>query len=192
MSEKLNIKFEQDNSGRKLEHEKHHERIEKKSEEDPNNNLEALSEKLELARNKINEIKSPVKSELIKESLESNDADDGMHWVSRELKTQAHNRLLSSVRNHLSPTEKKISKVIHRPLVENTSEAIGKTIARPSGILMGSIFSFTGSLVAYLIARKLGGEIKHSVFYMLFIVGFSLGLLIEIIWTFIAKRKSKK
>lgn len=192
MSEKLNIKFEQESTKHEVDNEKRYpKKIETKSEKE-SNNLEELTEKIELARSKIAEIKSPVNSENIKDNSESNNADAGMRWVSRELKTQAHNRILSSVRNHLSPTQKSFSKVIHKPVVENTSEILGKTVARPSGILLGSIFSFTGSLVAYLIARKLGGEIKHSVFYMLFLIGFSLGLLIEIIWTFISKKKSQK
>lgn len=107
---------------------------------------------------------------------------DNIRWWSAELRTQALDRTLASVRNRLTNPEKRLSKVIHQPVVEKVSDVAGKTVARPSGILFGGIFSFVGSLSAYLLARHLGGQLHYGIFAVTFVGGFALGLCIELMW----------
>ena len=74
------------------------------------------------------------------------DTSSDVRWWSKELGRQTFDRTLTSVRRQLSAPEKQLSKFIHKPVIEKTSDFVGKTIARPSGILLGGIFSFIGSL----------------------------------------------
>jgi hypothetical protein len=86
---------------------------------------------------------------------------------------------MRSMQRHLSPASRSFSKVIHSPLVEKTSEALEKTIARPSvtlgatwtALIVGSVFYLTAYHYGYMLS---GSELLFS-----FIVGALIGILIE-------------
>lgn len=117
--------------------------------------------------------------------------DDNFRWTSKELTTQTYERTLSSVRNRLKKPEKRFSKVVHQPVIEKTSDLMEQTVVRPSGVLFGSIFSFVGSLAAYLLAKRLGGDMPYSVFGLFFVGGFVFGLIVEFIFKTIKKRQNR-
>jgi hypothetical protein len=89
---------------------------------------------------------------------------------------------LASVQRRLKPASRSFSKVIHAPIVEKASEALEKTVARPSvtfgatwtALLVGGIFYFT--------ARRYGFELSGSEVTLSFIVGAVVGLAIEAAW----------
>lgn len=135
---------------------------------------------VEAARRSVEQHAAPTKRESIAPTAEVNDANDGIRWWSGELQVQALDRMLSSVRRRLSKPERRLSRIIHQPVVEKVSDVGAKTVARPSGILFGGIFSFVGSLVAYLLAKHLGGELRFSVFLLFFAGGFIVGLFVEL------------
>lgn len=146
---------------------------------------------VESVRADVERLSSPISRERPVPSNEVSDANDGVRWWSTELQVQALDRMLSSVRKRLSKPEKQLSKVVHQPVIEKLSDFGGKTIARPSGILFGGIFSFVGSLGAYLIARHLGGELRYSVFAVCFVGGFLLGLFVELGLRLLRLRKAR-
>lgn len=149
------------------------------------------AEKLDIgeARAAINEA-APIAKEVTPTHIESESSND-VRWWSKELGKQTFDRTLTSVRRHLTTPEKQLSKFIHRPLVEKISDFGGKTIARPSGILLGGIFSFVGSLGVYLIARHLGGELRYSIFAATLIGGYLLGLIVEFFWWLMTMKKRR-
>lgn len=152
--------------------------------------IEISNHNAEKARASIEEIASRTEEVPTVTELSEDKKDDDVRWTSQELLAQTYQRTLSHVRNRLSKPEKKFSKTIHQPVVEKSSEIIGSTIARPSGILFGGLFSFIGSLAGYLIARQLGGELPYSIFALLFVGGFAIGLIIElIIYLFKSKKR---
>jgi len=155
----------------------------------PENKAEVLD--LGEARAAINEAE-PITKEAITNHTETEkqDASNDVRWWSKELGRQTFDRTLTSVRRHLSAPEKQLSKFIHAPVVEKISDFGGKTVARPSGILLGGIFSFVGSLGVYLLARHLGGELRYSIFAATFIAGYLLGLVVELIWRLVARNKA--
>lgn len=159
------------------------------------NNLEAAkkAEVLDVAeaRSAIKEAE-PNSREVANKHAEIEEGDDSsdVRWWSKELGRQNLDRTLSSVRRSLSAPEKQLSKFIHKPIVEKVSDIGGKTIARPSGILLGGIFSFIGSLGVYLLARHLGGELRYSIFAITFVFGFILGLIVELLWRIFSRKKS--
>lgn len=157
--------------------------------EHPKDKVEALD--LGEARAAINEAE-PVTKETISKQAETEtlDSTGDVRWWSKELGRQTFDRTLTSVRHKLSAPEKQLSKFIHRPVVEKISDFGGKTVARPSGILLGGIFSFVGSLGVYLLARHLGGELRYSIFAATFIGGYLLGLIVELVWHLVVRKKT--
>jgi len=88
---------------------------------------------------------------------------------------------LSQARRHLKPSERTFSKIVHNPKVEVVSDGLGATVARPSGLLYGALFSFIGSLGYFIIAKRYGYEYNAFVAIVSFGGGFVLGLLVEMI-----------
>lgn len=153
--------------------------------------LEHSAKHAEEARASIDTIETDVIENNVAEDLDQETASKDIMWTSRELLGQTYGRTLSYVRNRLGGSDKTFSKVIHQPFVEKTSDVLEKTIARPSGILFGGVFSFVGSLAAYLLAKRLGGELPNSVFAIFFVGGFFAGLLIELVWRLVKMKKLK-
>lgn len=158
------------------------------------NNLEAAkkAEVLDVteARSAIEKAEPDTKEMANKHAEIEEDNSSDVRWWSKELGRQNLDRTLASVRRSLSAPEQQLSKFIHRPVVEKVSDLGGKTIARPSGILLGGIFSFVGSLGVYLLAKHLGGELRYSIFAITFVFGFILGLIVELLWRIFSRKKS--
>ena len=89
-------------------------------------------------------------------------------------------------RQNMSKPERTFSKLIHAPLVEKTSEALGKTVVRPSGIVGATIAAFLGLLSIYSIAKFAGFELSGSEMPLLLATGFIIGLFVE--WAFKSAR----
>jgi translation elongation factor EF-G len=111
--------------------------------------------------------------------------------INYELKEIAYQRLLKRARKHLPTYSRAMSKIIHQPVVDNISEAIGKTVGRPSGIIGGGLLALFGTSIYYYLARHYGYNYNPFVFILLMVVGFILGWSAEIIFKFL-KTFSKK
>lgn len=107
-------------------------------------------------------------------------------WDKR-LKKSAFNKTMNQVRHRLPQKEKQFSKVIHTKSIEAVSEVAERTIARPIGILMGSMITFFGSVIIIILARRGGFEIRFSIFALLFIAGYGIGFVFEICILFFKK-----
>jgi hypothetical protein len=101
--------------------------------------------------------------------------------VNRDLKDTKYKRTLQSIRKDLSAPEKALSKIIHNPVVDALSATAERTIARPSGLLAGSICAFIGSSTFLYIAKHYGYTYNFMLMTLFFIGGFGLGLLIELV-----------
>jgi hypothetical protein len=92
---------------------------------------------------------------------------------------QSYAATMRTTQRHLSPARRSFSKLIHSPAVEKTSEALEKTVARPSvtlgatwtALIVGSVFYLTAYHYGYMLS---GSELLFS-----FIVGALIGILIE-------------
>jgi len=90
-------------------------------------------------------------------------------------------RALTQARKQLNPYEQQVSKFIHNPAVESVSAVTGATVARPSGLLWGSIFSFLGTSAFYVTSLIFGYQYNAFVAIVAFVGGFTLGLILEFI-----------
>jgi len=103
-------------------------------------------------------------------------------YVSREAKKVTYERTMLKVRRRLSPVARTGSKIIHQPVVEAVSEATGKTVARPSGLLFGGIIAFIGTSAYYLFARHYNYSYSYTVYLTLLVAGLFAGWVIEALW----------
>lgn len=109
--------------------------------------------------------------------------------INRELKDTAYQRTLSRTRRQMSAPSRTFSKIVHQPAVEAVSDTMATTVARPSGILAGGITAFIGSSLFLWISRHYGYEYNFLLFSLLFIGGFFIGLIIELVLRFTAKKR---
>jgi F0F1-type ATP synthase membrane subunit b/b' len=97
-------------------------------------------------------------------------------------KERGFNTIMHHARAQMSKPEQTFSKFIHAPVVEKTSEVLGKTVARPSGIAGAAIAACIGLLSVYSVAKYAGFQLSGSEMPFLLIIGFAAGLFIE--WAF--------
>lgn len=108
--------------------------------------------------------------------------------VSRELRAMTFKRALVRLQKRQIPTDRILSKFMHLGAVDAASETIGKTIARPSGIIGGGLLSLIGTTVLLLTARHYGFTYNYFVFFCLFAIGLLLGQIAEIAWKLFRRR----
>lgn len=125
-----------------------------------------------------------------KESSRGENSETKQHplLVNKALKEMAYNRALTRARKRLSVPSRAFSKVVHAKAIEKPSEAIGKTIARPSGMLGGAFFALVGSSVLLWISRHYGYEYNYLEDVLLFGIGMGVGIAIEGIIRLIRQR----
>ena len=90
----------------------------------------------------------------------------------------SYQKTLKSVQSQLPKPSRAFSKVIHSPVVEKTSDAIGNTVARPNLIIAGAIGAIS-SCIIYVIAKKYGYLLSGSETIILFVAGWCVGAVIE-------------
>ena len=106
-----------------------------------------------------------------------------------ELKSQTYSQTLRKVRSRLSSPEQALRKVMHNKAVESASNVVGRTAARPSGILGGGIFALLGSSILLYMSKSAGFEYNFFVFFIFLGGGFIVGVLVELIIRFIRKAR---
>ncbi len=99
---------------------------------------------------------------------------------TKELKQQAYRRTIKKAQSHLRGPEKSFSKAIHNPTVERVSDVAAKTIARPSGFLLGSICAFIASSIILYISKRSGFTYNYLLFVIVFAGGYVVGVIIEL------------
>ncbi len=99
--------------------------------------------------------------------------------VNSQLKNMAFSRTMTRTRKRLSPVSRTFSKVIHSSVVDKPSEFIGKTVARPQGMLWGAFFAFLGTSGLLWITKHYGYEYNYLLAILLFVIGAVVGTTIE-------------
>lgn len=142
----------------------------------------AASETIEHILKKIEREAHSGKEVLAKQEQHDRRHENTSHLAGSHLKSHAARQTINSVQKQLSPPERTFSKFVHNPAVESISEAAGKTVARPTGLLWGGIFSVIGSLAVIIITRFYGYEYNYVIGLACFAGGFFIGLIIELLF----------
>lgn len=138
-------------------------------------NLTKIKEKIEKA--------SKSSEELTKTHHQAEDEDHkttNLH-IGAQLSKQGLKQSLKQIQHNLPTYQRPFSKFIHNNAVEKISDAAGSTVARPSGILVGGVFSFISSVGVLTICRYYGYEYNYWIGLVSFVGGFAVGLLLELL-----------
>lgn len=99
----------------------------------------------------------------------------------KHLKADAYKRSLKNIRANLKTPDKIMSRIVHQPVVDTVSNAAAKTVARPSVLLGGGIGAFLGSAALLYLSKHNGFTYNYTAIFVLFIGGFFLGALAELL-----------
>jgi hypothetical protein len=99
--------------------------------------------------------------------------------ASKKEKQRSFDTTMHHARKNMRVLDRSFSRVIHQPVVERTSDALSKTVARPSGLLGAGIASFIGLMLIFGVAKFAGFQLSGSEMPLLLIVGLVSGLFIE-------------
>lgn len=154
-----------------------------------NETLRETSEKLdkEEVKQEIAEIIKKAEKEAPSETHEG-DKPAKPHLISPKQKDASFKRTMRDIQSGMPAPSKAFSKFIHNPAIENTSDVLGRTIARPTSILYGSVCAFAVMLSVYLLAKHNGFRLSGSEFIILFAIGWFIGLFADMIKSVVSRR----
>jgi hypothetical protein len=91
----------------------------------------------------------------------------------------SYKHTMQSLQRHMSPAQRTFSKVIHQPAVEKTSDALAKTVFRPSVTVGATVAALVAGGASYLIARHYGYGLAGSEFLIFLVIGGVVGVVVE-------------
>lgn len=106
--------------------------------------------------------------------------------VTKQKKDVEYKKTLTEIQSHMNAPSRTFSKIIHNPIIEGTSEFVGKTIARPNAILAGSTLAFLSVTIVYLTAKHYGYLLSGFETIGAFIVGWLIGIIIDYFRTLVS------
>lgn len=78
-------------------------------------------------------------------------------------------------------SQRLLSSILHNRLLSSLSDILGGTIARPNALLCGAVVSFIVTISTYLLAKNLGYSLSGFEPIGAFLVGWTLGVLYDLI-----------
>jgi len=187
MSEKTNAHLEQNEHLKPQHAGEHHRKIHEKKISTADKK-HGSTENLEAIRNTVEKQTPAVKHEISHSGSESTNHHPVL--VNKHLKETAFTRSLTRTRKKLSAPSKAFSKVIHVPVIDKSSEFIGRTVARPTSMLWGAMFAFIGTSGLLWVTKYYGYEYNYLLVVMLFVGGAILGTLAEFTWHSLRRSKT--
>ncbi len=135
---------------------------------------ETQSEKLELARQKIEQAPQAESKEAEKPRQQ--------HRANKIDKEVSYSYTMQTLHRHMPVLTRSFSKFIHTPAVEKISDVASVTVFRPSVTLGATTTAFIVGAALYLSAKQYGYYLPGSQFIIAIIVGGILGGAIELVW----------
>lgn len=109
--------------------------------------------------------------------------------ISRKERDASYQATMKEIQTHMSPASRAFSKIIHTKTVEQVSDALASTVARPNAILSGAVAAFVISLVTLLIAKHYGYRLSGFEAIGAFIAGWLIGILYDFFKVMITGKK---
>ena len=101
------------------------------------------------------------------------------HTADRTIRDMTYKRALVRLQKRQPTGDRILSKIIHHGAVDAASDAIGKTVARPSGLIGGGLAALIGTSILLFTARYYGFRFNYLVFFACFTFGLLAGQLVE-------------
>lgn len=141
-----------------------------------------VKESLDSIRSHVTQEAVSGKDVVIDTSSEQNNGSSDQPLVYSELRKDMLDRTLVHIRKKLPVASRQLSKVVHAKPVEFVSEVGEKTVARPVGLLGGGLSALVGSGFALYMARHYGYRYNFLLFVLLFVAGYALSTIVEMIF----------
>ena len=109
--------------------------------------------------------------------------------ISRKERDASYKATMKEVQSHMSPASRAFSTFIHTKVVEQTSDALANTVARPNAILSGAVAAFVISLATLLIAKHYGYRLSGFEAIGAFVAGWLIGILYDFFKVMITGKK---
>lgn len=168
-------------AGAQLEKLRHTQEKAGEKQEDSEARVSAERKKVEAAFGKEKPVAEKANSETSKRASAA---------ITKQDKKASFNQTMKRVQGEMSPAERTFSKFIHSPVIEKSSEVIGKTIARPNAIFTGSLFAFVLVLAVYFLARNYGFRLSGFETIGAFALGWTIGLIYDYVRVMAVGRRS--
>lgn len=146
---------------------------------------------VETAREKALELANEKNAEKIDDNENIKSAEKQPSKPTKAQKNKQFDRSMRIIREDMSPASRTFSKIIHNPVVEKTSDAIGKTIARPNLIIAGGLGTAILCSAVYLVAKNYGYVLSGFETIATFILGWCIGAVIEFARVGFSNQKSR-
>lgn len=109
----------------------------------------------------------------------------------RAHKKQTYRATMNRVEAQLPTYQRTFSRFINAEPVDRVSTVAAKTVARPSGMLGSSVVALLGLLAVTVFATQIGFEIKPSIFILLLVLGWFVGLVLEALYKVVKRITSR-
>lgn len=154
-----------------------------------------LEKNAERAKNngekEVIEARKTIDSEAIsgRETMPDSSEKKSQQSITKAEKTRTYKMTMKRAQSQMSGPSRAFSKFIHNQFVEKTSETVGATVARPSGILGAGLLGFIGISIILYYARKNGFAIDnpYSLTVILIVGGWILGVVVELLYKSLKK-----
>jgi hypothetical protein len=110
--------------------------------------------------------------------------------IDKKTRNKSYKQTVKRVQSELPTGSRVFSKVIHNKVVENTSEVLSSTVARPNAILSGAVAAFILTLATYVTAKTIGYKLSGSETIVAFIIGWLIGLIYDYFRLLLTGKKS--
>lgn len=151
---------------------------------------QSSGETLDDARHEALELARTVEEEKPAEE-ESKETAPQQVSPTRDVRDASFKKTMQHIQKDMTPASRTFSKVIHNPVVDKTSEALGRTIARPNLILAGAIGTIILGSIVYFTAKHFGYVLSGFEAIATFIVGWAIGAVIEFARIGFQKKQSR-
>lgn len=148
----------------------------------------ATKEALREAKNEA--LREAKKHEQSTAAIERSPAQRRHTLITKHSREQSFNKQMSNIQPQLTNSERLFSQFIHNKVVENTSEAFGRTVARPNALLAGSAAAFILTTAIYLLAKHYGYQLSGFETIVAFAIGWVCGLIFDYMRLLIQGKRS--
>ncbi|PID32527.1 hypothetical protein CR970_00130 [Candidatus Saccharibacteria bacterium] len=147
----------------------------------------------EKARQKALELaKESREQQLLHDDAEQRPEDQPHSFaMHQELKAGSLATSMRNIQRKLPPASRAFSRFIHDKRVDTVSTIAGNTVARPSGMLGGSLCALLGSLLLAYLTRHYGFPYNYTMFLLFFVGGFLVGLILEPLIIALHRRRTR-
>lgn len=112
--------------------------------------------------------------------------------LTKQRKKKSFARAMEQVYTYVSPWQQHVSRFLHLPAVERTSDVVGSTVARPVPLICGSLGVILIAGGMYLVAKRYGYEFSGSEPIIAFVLGWLIGIIIDYTRLLVRGRRSHR